>query len=92
MITVEHLTKTYRLGVLGSRTLQADVARYWDRLRGRTGAIEGQHARRVGETFWALDDVSSTCGRAKSFGCDNSLSVVTPTLQWRYSTAARDTA
>ena len=29
IIAVEHISKAYRLGAIGGRTLQADVARWW---------------------------------------------------------------
>jgi len=61
-ISVEHLTKTYRLGQLGGGTLQRDLARWWARMRGKPDPFakigQEQHARQVGELFWALDDVN----------------------------------
>jgi lipopolysaccharide transport system ATP-binding protein len=51
IIEVEHLSKKYRLGVVGATTLREDLARMTSRLRGQEPAAE------KGE-FWALRDVS----------------------------------
>src|SRR5216684_811222 len=62
IISVEHVTKTYRLGAIGGATLQEDFARWWARVRSRPDPSlkvgHEQHARQLGEEFWALDDVS----------------------------------
>ena len=62
-VAVENVTKKYRLGTLDSNALQADVARWWARMRGRPDPLrklhhEPHHERRVGNEFWALNDVS----------------------------------
>jgi len=51
IIEVEHLSKKYRLGVVGATTLREDLARMTNRMRGREPEAE------KGE-FWALRDVS----------------------------------
>lgn len=59
-VTVERLTKTYRLGVLGAVTLQEDVQRWWARLRGGPdpfATVGGRPRAGRGRTFNALDDV-----------------------------------
>src|SRR5476651_543253 len=62
VISVENVSKAYRLGQIGGGTLKADVARWWAILRGQPDPLlkigEEHHARHVGEQFWALDDVS----------------------------------
>jgi len=62
VIRVSNLSKVYRLGVIGSRTLKDDFARAWARLRGQPDPLlklGGARAeRREGNTFWALSDVS----------------------------------
>ena len=35
VISVENLSKHYRLGVIGSHTLRDDAARWWAKLRGQ---------------------------------------------------------
>jgi lipopolysaccharide transport system ATP-binding protein len=62
VIAVERVSKAYRLGTIGGGTLQDDLARWWAKVRGRPDPLlqigQEHHARRVGEQFWALDDVS----------------------------------
>ena len=62
VISVEHLTKQYDLGVIGTGTLSRDLNRWWARVRkqpdpytriGQKDAFE-----RIGESILALDDVS----------------------------------
>ncbi len=61
-ISVEHVSKAYRLGTIGSRALGQDLNRWWAMLRGRPDPLltvaHEDHARRIGEQFWALDDVT----------------------------------
>jgi lipopolysaccharide transport system ATP-binding protein len=61
-ISVEHLSKSYRLGSIGTGTLGQDVSRWWARVRHQPDPLaqigHEHHARRVGDQFWALDDVS----------------------------------
>ena len=61
-ISVEEVSKTYRLGTIGGATLQEDLQRFWARVRGRPDPLtkigEERHDRQVGEYFWALDKVS----------------------------------
>jgi len=62
VISVENVSKAYRLGQIGGGTLKEDVSRWWAKLRGlpdptlKIGAEH--HARKMGEQFWALDNVS----------------------------------
>jgi lipopolysaccharide transport system ATP-binding protein len=62
VISVENVTKTYRLGQIGGGTLKGDVARWWAMLRGQPDPNlkigEEHHARKMGDQFWALQDVS----------------------------------
>ncbi len=63
VIRVEHLSKQYRLGMIGGATLREDLSRWWALKRGKddplatVGTGAGQPAR-IGERFWALKDVS----------------------------------
>ena len=72
VISVEHLTKRYDLGVIGTGTLSRDVNRWWARLRkqpdpytriGQRDAFE-----RIGESILALDDVSFTVEQGEALG------------------------
>jgi lipopolysaccharide transport system ATP-binding protein len=62
VISVENISKAYRLGLIGGGTLKEDFARWCAKLRGKPDPFlkigEEHHARRMGETFWALENVS----------------------------------
>ncbi len=62
VISVENVSKAYRLGAIGGGTLREDVSRWWARMRGKgdpTLRIGEEHRQRnIGETFWALRNVS----------------------------------
>lgn len=62
VISAENISKAYRLGQIGGGTLRADVARWLAVLRGKPDPSlkigEEHHARKMGEQFWALNDVS----------------------------------
>ena len=62
VISVDSVSKAYRLGQIGGGTLKEDVARWWAKLRGKPDPFlkigQEHHARLEGEQFWALDDVS----------------------------------
>ena len=62
VISIENVSKAYRLGQIGGGTLREDFSRWCAKLRGKPDPflkIGQEHlARRMGELFWALDDVS----------------------------------
>jgi lipopolysaccharide transport system ATP-binding protein len=62
VISVENVSKAYRLGQIGGGTLKEDVSRWWAKLRGQPDPTlkigQEHHARHIGEQFWALDKVS----------------------------------
>jgi lipopolysaccharide transport system ATP-binding protein len=62
VISVEHVSKQYRLGMIGGRMLYEDISRWWARVRHRPDPLgvvgPRYHPRRLGDRFWALDDVS----------------------------------
>ena len=72
VVSVENLTKTYRLGMIGGATLEDDLQRLWARVRGKPDPLTkigaAPHARREGETFWALSDVSFELQRGEVLG------------------------
>jgi lipopolysaccharide transport system ATP-binding protein len=61
-ISIESLSKYYRLGSIGNRTLYQDLNRWWARVRGqpdpllRIGEVDRGNLGKEG--LWALDDVS----------------------------------
>jgi len=62
VISVENVSKAYRLGQIGGGTLKEDFGRWWAKLRGKPDPFlkigEEHHSRKMGELFWALDGVS----------------------------------
>jgi len=72
IISVEHLTKKYDLGVIGTGTLTRDLERWWARVRNRPDpyAIIGREdaRKRYGESILALDDVSFTVQQGEALG------------------------
>jgi lipopolysaccharide transport system ATP-binding protein len=62
IISIENVSKAYRLGQIGGGTLKGDFASWCAKLCGKPDPFlkigEEHHARHMGEKFWALDDVS----------------------------------
>jgi lipopolysaccharide transport system ATP-binding protein len=61
VISIENVSKSYRLGLIGSGTLREDLQSWWHRMRGLPdpNARLGQtHDAVEGHTLWALQDVS----------------------------------
>lgn len=62
VISVENVSKLYRLGTISSGTLSHDLNRAWARLRGKPDPLlkigQEDHSNREGEYIWALRDVS----------------------------------
>jgi lipopolysaccharide transport system ATP-binding protein len=72
VISVENLSKTYQLGVIGTGTLRGDMQRWWARLRGLPDPSliidQTDHGNRDGETIWALADVNFEIKRGEAVG------------------------
>ena len=62
VISIENLSKYYRLGVIGTGTFSNDLKVWWARTRGKPNPLlkigQEDHASRTGEEIWALRDVS----------------------------------
>jgi lipopolysaccharide transport system ATP-binding protein len=62
VISVENLSKAYRLGQIGTGTLTNDLKIWWAKKRGLPNPLlkigQINHGNRDGETLWALKDVS----------------------------------
>ena len=72
VISVEHLSKTYRLGQIGTGTFSRDLEVWWAKLRGKPNPLlrvgEKDHGNRDGEELWALRDVSFTVEQGEVLG------------------------
>ncbi len=73
VISVEHLSKQYDLGVIGTGTLTRDFERWWARTRGKPDpyspvAQDHNYRYRGDETILALDDVSFTVQKGEALG------------------------
>jgi len=69
VIDVDHLSKYYRLGVIGGRTLREDVHGWLDRVRGKPEAWSHEDDdRQRGDHIWALSDVSFEVGQGEIVG------------------------
>ena len=62
VISVESLSKSYRLGQIGTGTFTNDLKLWWARMRGKPNPLlkigQTDHGNRDGEVVWALKDVS----------------------------------
>ncbi len=72
VISVENLSKEYRLGVISTGTFYGDLKRWWAKLLGtpdpylRIGEID--HGNRQGETIWALRNVHFAVQQGETLG------------------------
>jgi lipopolysaccharide transport system ATP-binding protein len=62
VISVENVSKYYRLGLIGGGTLRADFDRWWAKVRGKSDPLlkigQEDHGNRQGGYIWALRDLS----------------------------------
>ena len=72
VISVENVSKCYRLGVISSGTVAADLHRTWARLRGLPDPTlqigQTDYGNRQGELLWALRDVSFQVQQGEALG------------------------
>ena len=69
-IKVENLRKRYRLGAIGGGTLSADLESWWARKRGKEdpNTLIGTDQTRIGESFYALDDINFEIKKGEAVG------------------------
>jgi lipopolysaccharide transport system ATP-binding protein len=71
-IRVENVSKTYRLGQIGSGTLSDDIKVWWAKKRGVPNPLlkigQADHGNQEGEYLWALKDVSFNVGQGSVLG------------------------
>ena len=71
MVKVEHISKQYRLGMIGGTTLREEMQRKLAKLKGKedpTRKLGEQNRGNVGELFYALDDVSFEVKKGEAVG------------------------
>ena len=72
VISVEHLSKSYRLGVIGTGTAFGDLKRWWAKKRGKPDPYlkigSADYSNREGETIWALEDINFTVEQGDTLG------------------------
>jgi lipopolysaccharide transport system ATP-binding protein len=72
VISVEGLSKQYRLGQIGGGSLKEDVNRWWARLRGKPDPTlkigQPDDGNRLGEVIWALRDINISVHQGEIVG------------------------
>lgn len=72
VISIENLSKSYRLGQISGKTLSDDLKVWWARQRGKPNPLleigQQDYGNREGETVWALKDVSFTVEQGEVLG------------------------
>ena len=71
MVKVEHVSKQYRLGMIGGTTLREEMQRKLAKLKGKedpTRKLGEQNRGGMGELFYALDDVSFEVRKGEAVG------------------------
>lgn len=71
MVKVEHVSKQYRLGMIGGTTLREEMQRKLAKLKGKddpTRKLGEQNRGRAGELFYALNDVSFEVRKGEAVG------------------------
>ncbi len=72
VISVEHLSKSYRLGQIGTGTFTYDLQVWWAKMRGKPNPLlkigETDYGNQDGETIRALEDVSFTVEQGEVLG------------------------
>lgn len=74
VIKVEGLSKLYRLGLVGSRTIAEDLNRLWARFKGKEdpylkiGETNNRIVKGKTEFVWALKDINFQVNRGERFG------------------------
>ena len=72
VISVEHLTKRYDLGVINTGTLSRDLNRWWARVRGKPDPYlkvgQPDYGNRSGDSILALNDISFQVEQGETLG------------------------
>lgn len=72
VISIENLSKSYRLGTIGASTLAGDINRWWARLRGKPDPLltidQKDYGNQDGENVWALKDINLEVQQGEAVG------------------------
>lgn len=74
ILSVEKISKQYRLGIVGTGTLSHDLNRFWYKIRGKedpylkVGAINDRSAVASSNYVWALQDINFEVKRGEILG------------------------
>jgi lipopolysaccharide transport system ATP-binding protein len=72
VISVEHLSKRYRLGVINTGTFKDDLKVWFAQTRGKPNPLskvgEADYGNRDGNILWALKDINFTVQRGEALG------------------------
>ncbi len=71
VISIENISKSYHLGVIGSGTLREDLQSWWHRVRGLPDPnrrLDQSHLPVEGHTLWALQNVSLEIQQGEVWG------------------------
>jgi lipopolysaccharide transport system ATP-binding protein len=72
VISVENLSKSYKLGQIGTGTFSRDLEMWWARKRGKPNPFlkigEADHGNVQGDTLWALKDINFTVQQGEVLG------------------------
>jgi lipopolysaccharide transport system ATP-binding protein len=72
VISVEHLSKAYHLGQIGTGTLSQDLNAWWAKVHGKPNPLlridEVDHGNRDGEILWALKDINFNVEQGEVLG------------------------
>lgn len=71
-ISIENISKSYRLGVIGTGTFYGDLKRWWARQLGKPDPYlklgQVDHGNREGETIWAVKNVNIDIKHGEAVG------------------------
>lgn len=71
-ISIENVSKSYRLGVIGTGTFYGDLKRWWARQLGKPDPYlklgQVDHGNRDGHTIWAIKDVNISIKQGEAVG------------------------